>query len=165
MDSPARIELGLTNTASEPISVTSIDGAYPLEWLEAASDTNGRLVFYPPDTPGIGLANLELPEAPQDGCWRLIETGDDGYLTVVGLQQTADIAPGETYTVEHELYYQGPEENCFSATEYQTSAGIKFVEVTARRGPALRMANTLTRDNEGQFAIDVTHEQFSLDSG
>lgn len=158
-ESPAEIELTLANTYGESVSVFPAGlGTYAFEFLSPLSGERGDVLLYP-DTPRVSLGHGEFPESPVDGCWRVIDTSEEGqrgpYLRGQNYPKETEIAPDDTYSVLHEAYYRGPASHCFPADTYETTAEIEFGD----RKQRVELTYTLDVSDDGEFEISVEHER------
>lgn len=155
-ESPPQVALSLRNTGTNSVSVAPFDrGIYPLEFLQPLSGDEGDVLLFPPETPSVELMQGEIPEEPVDGCWRVVDTSASGergpYLAGNNLSKTVEIAPNETYTVPHNLYYRGPDNVCFSPGEYQTTSTITLGSNGS--GPRLDVTYTLSITSAGTYNV------------
>lgn len=158
-ESPAEIELTLANTYGESVSVFPVSlGTYAFEFLQPLSGERGDVLLYP-DSPRVSLAQGEFPEAPIDGCWRVVDTSEEGergpYLKGQNFPKETEIAPDETYRVLHQAYYRGPASHCFPADTYETTAEFEFGD----REQRVELTYTLDVSSDGEFEISVEHER------
>lgn len=155
-ESPPRVALGLRNAGTNSVSVAPFDrGLYPLEFLQPLGGEEGDVLLFPPETPSVELMQGEIPERPVDGCWRVVDTSASGergpYLAGNNLSKTVEVAPNETYTVHHDLYYRGPDDACFPPGEYQTTSTITLGSTGS--GPRLDVTYTLTITPAGTYSV------------
>lgn len=156
--SPARIELSLTNPLDHSVSVYPAGfGTVPLESVSPLTGETGDVLLFPPGIPMVKLMGGEFPEEPKDGCWKIVDTDEsddrDPYRASVNHPNAVEIAAGETYSVEHEAYYRGPDTACLPPGEYQTTVEVTISEATI--GPRKTVTYVLSVSPDEEFTMTV----------
>lgn len=155
---PPIVELGVTNTGSEPVPVHpyhTTNSAAVLEYSSQLDGTTGELTLYPTSPEHLLITNGELEESKTDGCWRFLTT--DGETPRVAWESVAvrlELAPDETYSVQHALYTAGQDGPCYPAGEYQTYYRVSLSELDSS-GPTKLLTYTLSLDESGMVSIDA----------
>lgn len=159
-NNPAIVNLGLKNIGSATATVLPRSrNGQPLEWLgKPLQGETGEAVFHPIGTHGVTIIEGDLPTERKHGCWRL-ETSENAevQIAIVSMKIEVELEPDETHSVNHQIYYTGPEGVCFPADEYRTQVGIEIVSEGGDRSEILYDL-TLIADNEFQASLDQITE-------
>lgn len=123
---PAKLRLVLKNDGDETITVDPFSAGRPLEDVGPVVGKQGDGVLLPRNTDTFSIAGGEVPDSPTNGCWRF-EPGETGTIEWTMYEYRAEIEPGETYAVEHGVYYDGPEDVCFPPGTYRTENRLEFI--------------------------------------
>ena len=150
---PAELRLVLKNEGDETITVEPFSAGRPLENVGPAVGEQGEGVLLPRNTDTISIAGGEVPGSPTNGCWRF-EPGETGTIEWTMADYQAKIEPGNTYAVEHGVYYDGPEDVCFPAGTYRTE---NHLELIPRDGESrvIEFEYVLEVDASGTFSATV----------
>ncbi|WP_058367707.1 hypothetical protein [Haloparvum sedimenti] len=124
---PAAADLEVKNVSRNTITVQpGGHGGEPLEWVgESLPGAAGEAVFHPVGTRGVTVIDGSFPSERNGGCWRADAAADGGpERALVSAPLNAELAPEEAHTVRQRIYYRGPPDTCFSASEYRTSVSV-----------------------------------------
>jgi len=147
-DRPPTVELSLTNTGERawPVHGADHDG-YPMEGVLAWPDSRPPFVWIPPESEHVNLG--EHSDSRREGCWRLPESAEPA---VADIRTSRTIEPGETFTVTHDVFFDGPPDACFPPGEYEVEASFAVAE-TNEDGPEFGVTYRLTIDEVGTFSM------------
>ncbi|WP_147299513.1 hypothetical protein [Haloferax sp. Atlit-6N] len=101
----------------------------------------------------VFISAADVPSEPVNDCWRFPD-GENIGIAVENLGFSVTLNPDDTYTIDHHLYYDGPEGTCVSKGVYQTTAQVKLAE-TMESGPVLSLAYELTVGDDGIGSVTV----------
>jgi hypothetical protein len=150
---PAELRLLLENDGGETITVEPFSAGRPLENVGPVVGERGDGVLFPRNTDTFSIAGGEVPDSPTNGCWRF-EPGETGTIEWTMAEYRTKIEPGETYAVEHGVYYDGPEDACFPVGAYWTENRL---ELTPRNEESrvVEFEYVLKVDASGTFSATV----------
>jgi len=122
-ESPAVVSLKIINQSSNKVEIEPTgQGAAPLEYIEPLSGAQGEIFFYPQSNNRVDIRNGEFSH---NGCWKVIDGSEgEAYLSRVSQSVPISLEPESIYSIEHEVYYHGPENVCFPEGEYEGEVSI-----------------------------------------
>jgi len=164
---PARVELALTNQTNDIVSVLPVSfGTVPFEVVQPLTGETGDVWLIPPDNPNVTVMGGKLPAEPEGECWKVVDAEESDELTpyfssVNYSEDGIDIPAGETYSVQHEVYYRGPDDACFPAGDYQTTARVELRD--ANLGSRMAVTYVLSVSEDGEFTLSIVSVEDSTD--
>lgn len=155
VESPPVVDLSLTNTGSETVSVYPREpGSFVFHLVPPFREGDCDIFLLPQDAPAVQLHQGEIGKTGR--CYRVTDTSEDDergpYLAGQALPKETEIEPGRRYTVRHDAYFYGPESECFQAGAYQTTLEI---ELGDEANTAIDLIYTLVISPENEFTISV----------
>ena len=156
---PATMTLTVTNGGEREIPLTPAaptnEGGLPLEHLFPFEGDSSRVIAFPTEPRHVHVYGGREPKERVDGCWRFLTSeGEAAGIAVENLGFEATLGPGETYTIQHHLYYDGSGGSCRDEGVYRTTAGVKIAG-SMEPGPVLELDYALTVDGSGRVSIAV----------
>lgn len=163
-ESPAVVELSLTNTGGEVAPVYPREpGSFVFHLVPPFREQQGDIFMFPQDTRSVHLQQGTFERV--GGCWRVVDTSEDDergpYLAGQSLPKETRIEPDETHTVRHDAYFHGPASDCFPVGVYQTDLGIEIRNDEERQIDLIYTLEVLPAD---ELTISVVSERGSRQS-
>lgn len=102
---------------------------------------------------GVNIIEGELPSEREQGCWRLnMGANAEVKPEIVSYKFDVELEPGDTHTITHQIYYNGPDGSCFPAPEYHTEVSIEIVN---KDGESSDQTYDITLTVEDEFVITL----------
>lgn len=164
-NAPASVELTLTNPTKDAVSAHPVSfGTEPFESIVPLTGETGDVWLIPPGDPNVQVMGGVLPSEPENGCWRVVDTEENDertpYIASTNFsEEGTNIASGETYSVQHEVYYHGPEDACFPAGNYQTTVELEIDDVDSR--PRMAVTYVLSISEDREFTLRTGSVEYS----
>lgn len=150
---PAGFRLMLKHNGDETITVEPFSAGRPLENVGPVVGERGEGVLLPRNTDTFSIAGGNIPDSPTNGCWRF-EPAETGTIEWTMYGYRTKIEPGEKYAVEHDVYYDGPDEVCFPPGTYRTENRLKLTPGDGE-SRVVEVEYVLEVDTSGTFSATV----------
>ena len=124
-DRPPVVSFSLTNVSDEAIRV-SANGKKPFVYFPRLIGESGALVLIPGNDPHV---YADVASTPTAGCWRFVDDeGEETYVITNDIADRITVEPDQVHRVNHQVYYEGEEGDCFPDDEYASEHTVEFHE-------------------------------------
>jgi hypothetical protein len=123
-DRAPTVEFTLTNEGGGEI-IASANSNEPFVIVPRLDGTDASVVLLP----SVRKVTSDVAESRTDGCWRFVTPdGDDAKFVYEDDVDRLSLGSGLSHTVQHRLFYDGDENDCFPDGNYTTVHRVRFHE-------------------------------------